>query len=120
MITFSQCYYARVGQNDDSVGIESIGYTIEQTFRNDLEDYDIRWQRTGNCPDSGFYVAKQSEWLSALAPLFRENFQHYVVDGRDGYVELIAHHFAWKEWIWDQSWEEAANASVMSSGEGVR
>lgn len=118
-IIFSMCYYARVGPNDDSVGIESIGYKIEQTYRNDPEDYHVRWQRTGNCPDSGFYVAKQSVWLSTLDPFFQKDFQHYVIDGRDGYVELIARHFAWKEWLWDQSWEEAINAPVISSGQGV-
>jgi hypothetical protein len=100
-IVFNQCYHARVGPHSDSEGVEALGYVIDPP-RPSAEDYlnwRVRhWRETGSCPDSGFYVAKRSAWLESLPNFFRPDFRHYVVDGRDGYVELIAREFKWREW----------------------
>jgi len=56
------------------------------------------WETKGICLNSGFYYAIESDWLDSLK--LRDGFRHYVVDDRDGYVELIAQSFTWKEWIW--------------------
>lgn len=45
-------------------------------------------------------MAQSSEWLSQLPEQFQTDSEHYVIDGRDGYVEVIARRFEWKEWIW--------------------
>ena len=58
------------------------------------------WKAPGLCPRPGFYVATESEWLSSLPDTRQEGCHHYVVVGRDGYVELIAARFRWREWLW--------------------
>jgi hypothetical protein len=124
-IEFSQCYHARLGPHDDSVSIEAIGYKIDPTYDGEIGDYHewrIReWNATGHCPDSGFYVATKSAWLLSLPDFFQTDFRHYVIDGRDGYVELIAGRFTWREWLWIDSHREEAPSKgpVVGSGEGV-
>lgn len=97
-IVFKLCYYARVGPHSDTEGVGALGYMIEPPITcDDAEEYlgwrVRRWRETGNCPTPRFYVAKQSAWLEGLPSFFRRDFRHYVVDGRDGYVELIARNF---------------------------
>lgn len=124
-ITFKMCYHARVGPHHDTETIEAIGYQIADSYSGDMNAYldwrNKKWIETGNCPDSGFYVAQQSDWLPTLPNVFQQGFQHYVVDGRDGYVELIAKQFAWREWMWSNGHRDDApsDGPVMGSGEGV-
>lgn len=117
-IEFDSGYFARIGPHDDSETIEAIGYKVTGEFDGDLEGYDdwrVRaWRASGTCPDSGFYVAANSEWIDALPAYFRREFYHYVIDGRDGYVELIARKFAWKVWAWD--WPNVGRDDVPSMG----
>ncbi len=99
-IVFKLCYHARVGPHSDSEGVEVLGYMIDppKPCAADYLHWRVKhWRETGNCPDPGFYVAKQSAWLESLPLFFRQDFRHYVVDGRDGYVELIAREFKWRE-----------------------
>jgi hypothetical protein len=123
-LVFEACYYARIGPHSDTEGIEAIGYEVVDPFEFDASDYlSLRsrlWRASGLCPDSGFYVALHSEWLAGLPDYFRESFRHYVVDGRDGYVELIARRFKWREWLWDEGERESApsNGPVVGEGEG--
>ena len=70
------------------------------------------------CPNSGFYVAKTSAWLSNLTPSVHKDFRHYVVDGRDGYVELIADRYSWREWLWVDSHREEAPSCGPEVGSG--
>ena len=124
-IQFVQCYYARSCPHDDSEGIEAIGYRIEHKYNGGMNEYlnwrTQTWQRTGFCPDSGFYVAKTSEWLSGLPDLFQTDFHHYIVDGRNGYAELVARRFRWREWLWIDSHREDAisRGPVVGSGKGI-
>ena len=124
-IRFELAYFARIGPHDDYVTVESIGYAIEPTFEGDVGDYlqwRLRhWKETGNSPDSGFYVARQSEWLATVPELFRQNARHYVVDGRDGYVEVIACRYHWRKWLWEFGQREDAPSAgpVIGEGEGV-
>ena len=124
-VVFKMCYHARIGPHDDSETIEAIGYKIDAPIDADTEagyeEYQRAWKTTGICPDSGFYVAKQSEWLPSLPAFFQTDFQHYVIDGRDGYVELIAKHFAWQEWMWSNCHRDDAHANgpVVGTGQGV-
>lgn len=124
-IEFSLCYFARLGLHGDSETIEAIGYKIDPTYVREIDDYlewrTREWNATGHCPDSGFYVATKSAWLPSLAAFFQSDFRHYVVDGRDGYVELIARRFKWREWLWTDSHREDAPSKgpMVDSGEGV-
>jgi hypothetical protein len=122
-LTFSGCWFARVAPKDDNEGIDAVGFEVVSPFSaiqdtwERLRQEQQEWQRSGYCPDSGFYVAVTSAWLSDL-PEYQSRFKHYVVSGRDGYVELIAQNYAWREWLWvDSDREEAPNKSEVI-GEG--
>lgn len=123
-ITFESCYFARVGPHSDTEGIEAVGYILAPPVTSAPEDYDEwrvgQWRQTGYCPDPGFYVARQSAWLESLPDPYRRDFRHYVVDGRDGYVELIAQQFRWREWLWTNGHREQvpARQPVVGEGEG--
>ena len=126
-ITFERCYYARVGPHSDSESVEALGYVIEMPDDRPRDVWDAhqqylrRWRETGLCPGPGFYIAKQSEWLVTLPDHFQQDFRHYVVDGRDGYVELIARCYKWREWLWSDSDRELAPSTgpVVGQGEGM-
>jgi len=124
VVAFERCYYARVGPHSDTESVETIGYAIDRPIECEPARYldwrARRWRETGRCPDPGFYVAKQSAWLEGLPGHFRPDFKQYVVDGRDGYVELIARRFRWREWLWDDGHRELAPAHgpVVGEGEG--
>ena len=96
-VVFEGCYYARVGPNLDTEGLESIGYEIDEPFEFDAANYLSRrtslWRESGFCPKSGFYAAIRSAWLAGLPDRFRLDSRHYLLDGQDGYVELIARRF---------------------------
>jgi len=85
--------------------VEAIGYRIDDYDPpRGIEYLDWReqkWRKNGFCPDPGFYSANPSAWLESLPDRFRQDASHYVIDGRDGYVELIAEGYEWKEWIWN-------------------
>jgi hypothetical protein len=78
-------------------------------------------EKTGVCPNSGFYVATQSHWLESLPKMFQRDLHHYVVDGRDGCVELMAQSFKWREWLWIDGRREDAplKGPVVAEGEGT-
>lgn len=123
-LEFLHCYYARCGQHCDTEDIEAIGYKIASRYDGKMADYlDWRqkmWLSSGYCPDSGFYLAAQSAWLCSLPDEYQKAAHHYVLDGRDGYVELIARGFKWREWMWVESRREDApsTGSVVDEGEG--
>lgn len=124
-IAFHLSYYAKVGRHEDSESIEAIGYKVIDAYDGDAESYiDWRqrtWQLTGKCPDPGFYVAEHSEWIETLPTSFRQDFRHYVIDGRDGYVELIAKSFSWKAWRWSTGHRDDAPSEgpVVDCGNGI-
>ena len=124
-ITFTMCYHARLGPHHDSETIESIGYQIDEIdnvqTEDEYEQYKQKWMVSGICPDSGFYIAKESEWLPTLPAFFRTGFEHYVIDGRDGYVELVERQFAWQEWMWSNGHRDDAPkiGPVVGNGDNV-
>lgn len=128
-ITFKSAYFARCGPHDDSEGIEAIGYMVdggEEPYAGLPIDYvrwsAQQWRERGHCPESGFYVAKSSDWLdTALGYRKHPAMRHFVIDGRDGYVEVLAESFTWREWMWlDGSRDELTDPSkVVASGGGV-
>ncbi len=123
-IAFESCYHARVGPHSDSEGVEALGYEIVPRVEDIPAEYlnwrARRWREIGHCPDPGFYVAMQSAWLDGLSNFFRRDFRHYVVDGRDGFVELIARRYRWREWHWHDGLRELAPSQgpVVGQGDG--
>jgi len=124
-LKFSCCYYARTGHHCDSETIEAIGYKFggesEGPDNRDFDWHRQQWRKTGTYAFSGFYVARESAWLNSLAERYRSDSRHYVVDGREGYVELIAKGFKWREWLWaGGNRDDAVNTGpVIAEGEGI-
>ena len=123
-IRFSRCYFARTGHHDDSEGVESLGYRVAYPEPIPdglayLEWRRDRWHQDGFCPDSGFFVAESSEWVASLPEQLRRDSHHYVIDGRDGYVELIAQGFVWKEWIWKDGLRDDVPSKEPSVDQGT-
>jgi hypothetical protein len=122
-LRFSGAHFTRTGPHDDNVGVESIGYRIEDEYEGPGEDYldcrARRWRETGFAPSPGFYVAKESDWLDSISP--NRALRHYVVDGRGGYAEVLAEKFAWREllWTWGHRESLSDDYDVVGSGEGV-
>lgn len=100
-IVFDGCYYARVAPKSDASGIEEVGFTIvnRKAMNSDgtVEWPPSEWVQTGICPDSGFYYATESDWMASRPIAFRRDCRHFVLSGRDGYVELIARSYKWRE-----------------------
>lgn len=105
-IRFAECYFARTGYHSDDGSITDLhGYELSDAASPpEGEDYldwrHRKWRSDTVCPDSGFYVAEQSAWLRSLPESFQRDSAHYVIDGRDGYVEVVARAFEWTEWMW--------------------
>ena len=124
-IVFSLSYYAKVGWLNDTESIDSIGYAVKDQYRGDADSYikwrKETWQVSGKCPNPGFYVAEHSEWIMTLPPYFHRDFHHYVIEGRDGYIEMIAKGFSWKVWLWLSGHRDDApmKGPVLDSGEGI-
>ena len=124
-ITFRLCYYVRTCPHSDMEDIEDTGYRILQDDGLSGGDYIAKrhaiWRASGYCPESGFYVATQSQWLESVPEFFQDGFHHYVVYGRDGHVELIARSFRWREWLWPDGHREGAPSKgpIIAEDEGV-
>jgi hypothetical protein len=123
-IAFELCYFTRTGPKPDTGGVESLGYDLIPKYDASINDYltqrATQWRATGLCPDSGFYVATESPWLQSLDEWFRNRCRHYVIVGRDGYIELIAQRFKWREWGWARGRREDApeHGPIIGEGEG--
>jgi hypothetical protein len=128
-LTFKFAYYARLGWHDDNEDIRAVGYSVEggeETFEGAPADYvrwsARRWREQGHCPESGFYVATRSDWLGSVQRHFSHiPLRHYVIDGRDGYVEVLASGFSWREWIWNDGSRDLLvdPADAVGTGAGV-
>jgi hypothetical protein len=134
-LTFERCLCARAGWHSDTDTVESLGYRVpdggdDWPLEEHWKRYSERWRANGWCPDSGFYVVGESPWLttlehskqSSLHETLRKNLHHYVIDGRDGYVELIARKFRWSERVWhlpiDTEASSATLGPIIAEGEG--
>ena len=124
-ITFKLCYYLRTAPHLDSEGVEALGYEVASGFEGASRDYldwlRNEWHKNGICSYSGFYVARESAWRKTLPEFFQKDYWHYVVNGRDGCVELIARSFKWREWLWVRGdREDAVKAGpIVGEGEGI-
>ncbi len=121
-LIFEVCRFARAAPKPDNAELESCGFDLSRlpNFGDDvsLQGFKSAWLRDGYCPESGFYVASESRWLSTLPDYYRSRCYHFVVCGRDGYVELIAQGYTWREWRWENGHrEESIRGPVIGLGD---
>jgi hypothetical protein len=88
-------------QPDVRTGSEGIGLLDE--FEQEQEE----WKRTGICRRPDFYFSRDSRWLEAERDSWAwrhrggsrpEDAVHFLLDGRDGYLEILASGFHWSAW----------------------
>jgi hypothetical protein len=51
------------------------------------------WRETGNCYDSYFYTIENTKWFEekdVFADLTKREFKHYLIEGYDSYLEVLA------------------------------
>lgn len=115
-------YYVRSGPHSDSENIEAIGYKIDDGYNGPQDERHNwimkHWETQGICLNSGFYCASESDWLTSLD--LCGSYRHYVIDDRDGYVELIAQSYTWKEWLWTTGHRDdvVMTSEVVNTGNG--
>lgn len=119
-ITFEGCWHARTAPKRDDYGLEAEGFDLVQKSPRGVERlkwYWDQWRADGYCPISGFWVAVESRWLVEFLP---DKATHYVIQGRNGFVELIAKTFSWREWPWISGHRDELLEfrPVVSSGTG--
>ena len=60
------------------------------------------------CPDPGFYFSTATEWLDEIRRPWADRQRtsrslhdvvHFLLDGRDGYLEIAAEGFTWRAWV---------------------
>lgn len=90
------------------------------------EQETAEWLRTGLCPDPGLYFASDSSWLASVRQSWAaaqrtsrtaNEAVHFVIDGRDGYVEVIAAGFSWTAWSTDSSGHPAEATPPVAAGD---
>lgn len=59
-----------------------------------LNDFQSLWLKSGTCPDPGAYVVEQSGWKREVGA---GDFTHYLIEGHDAYIEVLAQDWKWEE-----------------------
>lgn len=128
-IVFEDAYFTRTAPHDDTSCPSSYGFEILNEYDGSADGYSNwrceQWAESGICPDSGFYVAVLSDWIGAVPNMYRDNSNHYLLDGRDGHVELIASKYEWSEWTIDgnvsEPWSDVwpLESAVYRSNSGL-
>jgi hypothetical protein len=59
-----------------------------------LRNFQSLWMKSGDCPDPGAYKVESSRWIDRLA---LEGFEHFLIEGHDAYVEVLARGWKWEE-----------------------
>lgn len=96
---------------DDEELADVSGYEIPVRRREYSESMrqaeEEAWLSTGICPEPHFYFSTDSTWLRSEREswAYRQRGRiepgdaiHFVLNGRDGYVEVIAAGYAWRAW----------------------
>ena len=76
--------FVRVHWHDDTAGVECLGLALQEPVAGF---------------ESMFYCVMHSDWIANLPSHF-SNHVHYILDGRDGCIEIAATGYNWREWIW--------------------
>ena len=119
-LTFENCAHARVSPKHDDYGLDREGFNLIDDGSPSgvayLKWLPSQWRQLGYCPRSGFWVALSSPWLNELRI---NGSHHYVVAGRNGYVEVIASSFSWREWEWTSGRrDDVVHSQSIANGSG--
>jgi hypothetical protein len=90
--------FVRVHWHDDRAGVESIGYELTQMPSGTWPAVDS-WKVDADSPNPSFYRVLDSTWIPALPSHFALH-HHFIIDGRDTCIEIVAEQFTWREWNW--------------------
>ncbi|PHM35795.1 hypothetical protein Xmau_04454 [Xenorhabdus mauleonii] len=78
--------------------INSQNYSIEE--KNIKKNRIEFWERNGYYPDPGFYQVANSDILNSKRSLYdphnRLDLKHYLINGNDSYVEIIASKYEYR------------------------
>ena len=119
-VAFHGCERSGLALLPDDAGVEHRGYELRSEGRSvAMADYPqwliSRWQASGSCPDSGLWVS-----TSSPAHALSNRSKLYVLAGRNGYAEIVAAGFSWREWIWTRGHRDAlADAPPVLTGASV-
>jgi hypothetical protein len=115
---------------DDEALAQVTGYDIVPRRRQgNLDIWQVEeeeWLRTGRCPDPGFYFSTDSKWRDAeqqawaarqRGRLRPDEAVHFLLDGRDGYVEVLAAGFTWRAWHEGHPRLNEVSGQPVASGE---
>lgn len=135
-IDFEAAAFASAKPHRDDETLENVtGYDIvPRTTRSDLpmldalEAEEAEWIRTGICPDPWFYYSKDSAWLRSESDAWAhrqrglygpEDAVHFLLDGRDGYIEILATGFSWRAWPQGHPRLNAVSGEPIMSGNWI-
>jgi hypothetical protein len=59
-----------------------------------LRDFRSLWAKTGNCPDPRAYSVEDSQWQESRGG---SGLRHFLIQGHDAYVEVLARGWKWEE-----------------------
>ncbi len=57
-----------------------------------LRRFRGEWIKTGLCPIPGIYEVENSKWRQNVA----SGYRHFLIEGHDAYVEVLAEDWSWK------------------------
>lgn len=119
VVSFTGGAFARVQWHDDTSGVECLGYGSPKLAVDEWPMLDT-WTIGDVCPDPMFYLVLHSTWIPELPSHFARH-RHYILDGRDGCVEIVAESYHWCEWNWPvgESLESALATAPTAQGEEV-
>jgi hypothetical protein len=119
-------FASAIPHRDDEDLLDVSGYDIVPR-RAGLSSYEHQqavWLQAGLCPDPNFYFSTDSKWLTAERGSWAarqrtncppEDAIHFLLDGRDGFIEVLASGFTWRAWHPERpSWRAVSGEPVMS------
>ncbi len=74
-------------------------FKIIDVKNSDIDDYNF-WLNNQYCIDSGFYKVEKSKWLNEMKSIYDPNenlnLKHFLIEGYDSYVEILAKNYSVK------------------------
>ena len=99
MLTFdsgiwSKMYPTSDEEEDDEYDSSAVPQ-LDPRESDSLAEFDRLWGETGLCPDPCVYEVRSSLWLRELN-LEDKGWNHYLIEGHDAKVEVLARNCEWR------------------------
>lgn len=89
-------------------GRDQIPFEADETsYGPGRERFDTWWLEKAQAPDSGIYEVKGAEWLWPVE-FDKSRFRHFVIEGHDTYVEVVAETVFWRDGSPSSSWSQCS------------